>query len=129
MVFMSTMCFIAQDMSYEATFFVIYRKDLEEEQACRRALQKREVPNYFDSEWGKSFLLSLSAGPDMDALTKNLAVETRKGEGEGNNHSLPSTPAETPISARKWYVIASQSLSILAFCNTERHQGLSHRCV
>ena len=80
--------------------YLIYRKDLEEEQACRRALQKREVPNYFDSEWGKSFLLSLSAGPDMDALTKNLAVETRKGEGEGNNHSLPSTPAETPISAR-----------------------------
>ena len=72
---------------------------MEEEQACRRALQKREVPNYFDSEWGKSFLLSLRAGPDMDALTKNLAVETRKGEGEGNNHSLPSTPAETPISA------------------------------
>lgn len=40
----------------------------------------------------------------MDALTKSLALGTRKGEGDGNN-SLPETPAETPMLIGKLCVV------------------------
>ncbi|XP_078001373.1 sperm-associated antigen 17-like isoform X2 [Glandiceps talaboti] len=69
------------------------RQEVEQENRNKNALKNHEVPPYFESEWGKRFLLTNQA-PDMDNLTKALAVQTRKGEPE----SQSSTPASTHIS-------------------------------
>ncbi|XP_038079367.1 sperm-associated antigen 17-like isoform X2 [Patiria miniata] len=82
------------------------RRDLAEEQNLRKALRNHEVPPYFQSEWGESFLVTQAAaagskGPDMDGLTKDLAEATRQGDGQGTSFSLPSTPSESPASQQQ----------------------------
>ncbi|XP_033635929.1 sperm-associated antigen 17-like [Asterias rubens] len=74
------------------------RRDLAKEQNLRKALRNHEVPPYFKSEWGESFIVGQNAnkGPDMENLTKDLAEATRQGDGQGTAFSLPSTPSESP---------------------------------
>ena len=80
---------------------VSIRRELEEEKACRDALAKRSVPPYFESDWGKAFLMAEAAvasgepAPDMDALTRDLPAGPRPG-GVSTAMSLPSTPSDSP---------------------------------
>nr|XP_006825433.1 PREDICTED: sperm-associated antigen 17-like isoform X3 [Saccoglossus kowalevskii] len=74
------------------------RQQLEEEKKNRNALKNYAVPPYFESEWGKSFLM-MKVSSDMDRLTKELAVQTRKGEPLDNKQYDASTTTESPPQA------------------------------
>lgn len=81
---------------YVSTFV---RLELKAEQENREALRKGEVPPYFESQWGKSFLAAQAAAslinPDMEMLSKKLAEGSKQGTQPPSN-SLPSTPGNTP---------------------------------
>ncbi|XP_022082066.1 sperm-associated antigen 17-like isoform X2 [Acanthaster planci] len=88
------------------------KRELAEELTLRKALRNHEVPPYFQSAGGESFLLSQAASagagskaPDMEVLTKDLAQATRQGEGgtqpPRTAFSLPSTPSESPASQQQ----------------------------
>lgn len=52
------------------------QREVSEEKAGRDALKKKKIPSYFDSEFGKAFLLTQAK--DVDEILRELSADPRK---------------------------------------------------
>ncbi|CAG2231566.1 unnamed protein product [Mytilus edulis] len=90
------------------------QRELAEEQEGRNALRNKKIPVYFDSEFGKAFLLSQAK--DVDEILQQLSEDPRKDgtqavRGNSFSHSNKDqvSPATSAHPARCKYLVNSSS--------------------
>ncbi|XP_025946518.1 sperm-associated antigen 17 [Apteryx rowi] len=94
-----------------------HRKELDEGKKCLIALRNKIIPPYFESEFGKEFLLKKF--PDVEALSKELSPVLTKENG-----NLPLQMIKNPIRASEYLNTMSDSSPSPSFLlQTHSHQS------
>ncbi|XP_064375562.1 sperm-associated antigen 17 isoform X3 [Dromaius novaehollandiae] len=94
-----------------------HRKELDEGKKCLTALRNKIIPPYFESEFGKEFLLKKF--PDVEALSKELPLVPKKESG-----NLPLQLIKNPTRACGYLNTMSDSSPSPGFLlQTHSHQS------
>ena len=96
------------------------QREVAQEMEGREALKKKKIPTYFDSEFGKAFLLTQAK--DVDEILRQLSEDPRKDGTEavrGQSSGQSGGPQISPVTSA--YPARCKSLYIISFRWVSNH--------
>lgn len=89
------------------------QREVSEEKAGREALKKRNIPSYFDSEFGKAFLLTQAK--DVDEILRELSADPRKDGTEAVRGQLSGQSGQQMSPVTSAYPARCMAINSWAF--------------